>query len=82
MSGAMTTLCLHDFVMTKVLLIPLLASLGALASTGCATHFIPNTDVVDNADNRRIVAFCENYRRAVERKDLATLINQPYAEQR
>jgi hypothetical protein len=50
-----------------------LASLLLLGS-GCATHFIPNTDVVDNPDNRQIVIFCERYRRAVERKDLVTLM--------
>jgi hypothetical protein len=41
---------------------------------GCATHYIPNTDVEDNDENRKLIAFCERYRRAVENKDIATLL--------
>lgn len=41
---------------------------------GCVTHYIPNTDVEDNDDNRKLIAFCEKYRHAVERKDIATLL--------
>jgi len=47
---------------------------ASLASAGCSPRFIPNTDVVDNAENRRIVVFCEAYRKAVERKDIPTLL--------
>lgn len=52
-----------------LLLAPLL-----LAAPGCATQYIPNTDVEDAGDNRRVVEFCELYRRAVERKDIPTLL--------
>lgn len=42
---------------------------------GCSNYYIPNTDVEDSDDNRKIVAFCEMYRRAVERKDIASLLD-------
>jgi hypothetical protein len=52
-----------------------LVALGALGPlAGCATHYIPNTDVEDSEDNRKIVQFCERYRHAVEAKDVATLL--------
>ncbi len=41
---------------------------------GCATHYIPNTDVEDTDENRRLIAFCERYRHAVENKDVAALL--------
>jgi len=46
-------------------------SLGSLA---CSTVYIPNTDVEDTEENRELVAFCEKYRHAVERKDIVTLL--------
>lgn len=45
-----------------------------LGAAGCATHYIPNTDVEDTDDNRQVVQFCERYRRALEQKDTATLM--------
>ncbi|MEM6788395.1 MAG: hypothetical protein AAF928_15120 [Myxococcota bacterium] len=45
------------------------------AGVGCNKTFIPNTDIEDTDENRRIVEFCEVYRRAVERKDIDSLIN-------
>ena len=47
----------------------------AAGSTGCATHYIPNTDVEDTDDNRQIVQFCERYRKALEMKDTSQLLN-------
>ncbi|MBM4374031.1 MAG: hypothetical protein FJ095_03025 [Deltaproteobacteria bacterium] len=44
------------------------------SAVGCATHFIPNTDVEDTSEHRRVVAFCEAYRKGVERKDVPTLL--------
>ncbi len=41
---------------------------------GCATHYIPNTDVEDNDENRRIIAFCEKYRHAVEERNVPLLL--------
>lgn len=54
----------------------ILSALLALATplSSCATHYIPNTDVEDNDDNRKLIAFCERYRHAVESKDIATLL--------
>jgi hypothetical protein len=50
------------------------ALLGLATQAGCALHYIPNTDVEDNDDNRKLVGFCERYRHAVEQKDVATLL--------
>ncbi|MCA9620551.1 MAG: hypothetical protein KC731_16125 [Myxococcales bacterium] len=46
----------------------------AVSAAGCSKHYIPNTDVEDTDDNREIVAFCELYRRAIERKDVPALL--------
>ena len=54
------------------LLFTVLVGLAPLA--GCATHYIPNTDVEDSDDNRKLIAFCERYRHAVENKDVAMLL--------
>ena len=43
------------------LLLAVLLSLAA--ALGCGTHYIPNTDVEDNDYNRKIMQFCEEYRR-------------------
>ncbi|MBK7586570.1 MAG: hypothetical protein IPI67_41080 [Myxococcales bacterium] len=47
----------------------LLVSLAA-----CGGHTIPNTDVDDTDDNRKVVTFCEEYRRAVEGKKIGFLL--------
>lgn len=49
-----------------------MALLGLLAA-GCQDKMIPNTDVVDTAENRRVVEFVERYRKAVENRDIGTL---------
>lgn len=46
----------------------------ALSSFGCSKSFIPNTDVEDNSENRKVIAFCEDYRHAVEDKDVGRLL--------
>jgi hypothetical protein len=46
---------------------------GLLAS-GCATHYIQNTDVEDNDENRKIITFCEKYRHAVEERNVPLLL--------
>ncbi|MCC6646307.1 MAG: hypothetical protein IT374_12145 [Polyangiaceae bacterium] len=46
----------------------------SLGIAGCATRYIPNTDVVDNDHNREIVRFCEQYRKALEAKDTEGLL--------
>jgi hypothetical protein len=47
---------------------------GAACATGCSKYYIPNTDVEDTDDNRKIVAFCEAYRHALERKDIISIM--------
>lgn len=49
-------------------------AVAASALAGCATHYIPNTDVEDNEENRKIIAFCEKYRHAVEEKNVGLLM--------
>lgn len=49
----------------------LFASVG---SFGCSTTMIPNTDVADTSDNRKVVQFCEDYRHAVEEKNIGRLL--------
>jgi hypothetical protein len=48
--------------------------LGLVCLGACARQTIPNTDVEDNELNRRVVHFCEEYRRAVERRNIALLL--------
>ena len=51
----------------------LLAAMVTLA--GCATHYIPNTDVEDTDENRRVISFCEKYRHAVEERNVPMLLD-------
>lgn len=53
----------------------LVTLLPVIASSACSKTFIPNTDVEDNSMNRKVVAYCEEYRHAVEDKDVAHLLN-------
>jgi hypothetical protein len=46
----------------------------ALAGSGCAHDTIPNTRVEDNESNREVDDFVEKYRKAVETRDIGTLI--------
>jgi hypothetical protein len=45
-----------------------------LLQAGCAKKFIPNTTLVDNPFNRKVVKFCEQYRLAVESKNIGKLL--------
>ena len=49
----------------------LFASVG---SFGCSKTMIPNTDVEDTSENRKVVQFCEDYRHAVEEKNIGRLV--------
>jgi hypothetical protein len=54
-----------------------------LLSTSCSKQYIPNTDVEENDFNRKVVEFCEEYRHAVERRNVALLLklaDQSYYE--
>ena len=48
--------------------------LALCGSFGCAPSFIPNTDVDDTSANRKIVTFCEDYRHAMEDKNVGQLL--------
>ncbi|WP_394850315.1 hypothetical protein LZC95_23015 [Pendulispora brunnea] len=47
-------------------------SMGAL---GCSKSYIPNTDVEDTGENRKIIKFCEDYRHAVEERNVGRLLS-------
>jgi hypothetical protein len=49
-------------------------ALLALLTFACSKSYIPNTDVEDTSDNRKVVLFCERYRHAVEEKNIAELL--------
>lgn len=51
-----------------------LVTLCALFAAGCRTNYIPNTDVEDNEYNQRVIDFCEQYRKAVERQNVPLLL--------
>jgi hypothetical protein len=72
MPGQRSRVLSVESAMKRVLSALLLAA--ALLSAGCRPNYIPNTDVEDNDSNRRIVEFCEEYRRAVERRNVAQLL--------
>jgi len=46
----------------------------ALLGSACATHYIPNTDVEDTDQNRKVIEFCEDYRHAVEMRNVDKLL--------
>ncbi len=58
---------LHPFALVIVALL-------AAFAFGCSKTNIPNTDVEDNSDNRKVVLFCEDYRHAVEDKNVGSLM--------
>jgi hypothetical protein len=60
--------------MKALLARPLALFLAALAVAACTTTYIPNTDVEDTSENRKVVLFCEQYRHAVEEKNIAQLL--------
>lgn len=41
---------------------------------GCTPQLIPNTDLEDTVQNRSLVDVCEKYRKAVENRDIDTLL--------
>jgi hypothetical protein len=45
-----------------------------LIEVACTREVIPNTDVEDTDFNRGVVEFCEDYRHAVERRNVALLL--------
>ena len=59
---------------TRALLGCLALTLGA-GLAGCGAENIPNTDVPDNAENRAVLNFVEDYRHAVERRDVGDILS-------
>ena len=59
----------------RVRLFPLVAALLlGLLVVSCTPEYIPNTDVEDTAENRGVISFCEEYRRAVEQRKIGLLL--------
>ena len=52
----------------------LLLAVVFLFLVGCGSTYIPNTEVEDNAQNRRVIAFCEDYRHAIEDKNITRIL--------
>lgn len=53
----------------------LLCAAALATAAGCSKTYIPNTDVEDTSTNRQIISFCEDYRHAVEDKDVPKLLD-------
>jgi hypothetical protein len=49
-------------------------ALASVSAAGCSKNFIPNTDVPDTTENRKVILFCEQYRHAVEEKNVGQLL--------
>ncbi len=68
-------------LLRKALPIVVFAYVALVAA--CTTRYIPNTDVEDTEENRRVVQFCEKYRKSVENRDvgqLMALVSKRYYE--
>jgi len=50
-------------------LLKLPATLACLVLVGCSHDYIPNTQVEDSDFNRQVIAYCEDYRHAVEHRN-------------
>jgi hypothetical protein len=55
-------------------LLPLFALGLCLSSLACSKTYIPNTDVEDTGENVKVVRFCEEYRRALEDKNVGQIL--------
>jgi hypothetical protein len=53
-----------------------IAALAILAfvASACSKTYIPNTEVEDTSENRKVILFCEEYRHAVEDKNIGKLL--------
>jgi hypothetical protein len=54
--------------------LPALVLVLTLLGSACSREYLPNTDVEDTDFNRKVVEFCEDYRHAVERKNIGLLL--------
>lgn len=64
------TIMMSNFSRTAALVFAVVT----LFVTACNTRYIPNTDVEDSDDNRRVIQFCEKYRKGVEGREVAQLM--------
>lgn len=55
-------------------LVVLLFAFALPFALGCNQQYITNTDVEETDFNRRVIEFCEKYRRAVERRNISLLL--------
>jgi len=46
----------------------------AFTATACSRVYIPNTDIEDTSQNRQVILFCEQYRHAMEEKNVGQLL--------
>jgi hypothetical protein len=53
----------------------ILLALYLFVGAGCAHSTIPNTFVEDTKDNRRVLEFVDQYRKAVEARDIGALMS-------
>lgn len=51
-----------------------------LLLSGCTQQLIANTDVVDTPENRKVIQFCEEYRRALEQNQIGLLLNMAHPQ--
>ncbi len=58
----------------KSLSVSLSAAAFALTLAGCSHDYIPNTQVDDSDFNRQVIAFCEDYRNAVQKRNTGLLL--------
>lgn len=54
--------------------------LALALAPACSQQLIPNTDLEDTEENRRLVEFCELYRHAVEHRDIDKLLSLAHAD--
>ena len=52
----------------------LILAVFSFVLAGCAATIIPNTDVEDTRENRDVIEFCEQYRHAMEERDIPALL--------
>jgi hypothetical protein len=67
----------------RPLVLPVFIVLVALASMGCGTSFIANTQIPDTEDNRAVWDRMAEYRKAVETRDadaLLAMVSRQYYE--
>src|SRR3954467_6836934 len=51
-----------------------IAPIAAFAAGGCSEWLISHPDVEDSSENKKVISFCEEYRHAVEDKDVGRLL--------